>query len=322
MLQVALVGTWHVHFDQYAEEISGREDCKVTALWDDDPERGGKAAEKYGCAFEGDYDALLARSDVDAIVIASATNQHTELIKKAAQAKKHIFTEKVLCFSYEEAQMLKKVIDENNIKFCISFPWRTKSEILYAKQAIATGALGDITFGRVRNAHDGAVAGWLPEHFFDEKACGGGAMMDLGTHPLYLLCYLLGCPTAVTSVFTKVTGHEVEDNAVSILEFNNVIGSAETGFVSSNDPLTLQVSGTKGTLYWGGPDTNVLMNTGDGFKTIEEPGEPLKRPTDQWVDGILNGGDIAFDIDDAVLLTKVMEKVYESYQSGKRVTIE
>lgn len=66
------------------------------------------------------------------------------------------------------------------------------SHNLFAKKAIDEGWLGKVTLARVRNAHDGVSSGWLPPHFFDEATCGGGAMMDLGAHPMYLLAWLLG----------------------------------------------------------------------------------------------------------------------------------
>ena len=52
MINVALVGTWHVHFKGYAEKIANNPNCKITALWDNDTESGKKAAEKFGCDVE------------------------------------------------------------------------------------------------------------------------------------------------------------------------------------------------------------------------------------------------------------------------------
>ena len=62
-----------------------------------------------------------------------------------------------------------------------------------------SGKLGQITYARVHNYHNGSVApqadgslGWLPPHFYDEVQTGGGAMMDLGAHPMYTLHWFLG----------------------------------------------------------------------------------------------------------------------------------
>ncbi len=318
MLQVAMIGTWHVHFEGYAEEISSRKDCEITVIWDQNQERGKEAAKKFGCDFEPDYDKLLGREDVQAVAVCTETNLHPQILIKAANAGKHIFTEKVLCFTCDEAEKVREAVNAGGVRFCISFPWRCRAEYLYAKNAVESGLLGQVTYARVRNAHDGASSAWLPEYFYDPVLCGGGAMMDLGAHPMYLLQNLFGTPTAVTSVFTDIYKKPVEDNAVSILEFGGMIASSETGFVSRNCPFTMEISGTKGTLIWGGNADKLMVDTGDGF---EEPklGEPLKKPVDQWVDGILYGGEIHFGIDDAVELTRMMEKAYESSRAHKRI---
>ncbi len=318
MLRIGLVGAWHVHFDQYASELASREDCCITALWDDDVARGRAAAQKYGCAFEPDYDVFLERKDVDGVVVASATSLHPTLLIEAAKAGKHIYTEKVLTISYADALQVREAVIESGVKFCISFPFRCQAEYLYAKQAVTQGLLGDITYARVRDAHSGAVDGWLPEYFYNANVCGGGAMIDLGAHPMYLLYDLFGKPDTVMSFFKCVTGRAVEDSALSVLEFGNLVACSETGFVSANNPFSLELSGTKGFLYWGGIDGTLSVNTGSGFFHPELP-EPLKRPTDLWADGVLYDVEIPFGIDDAVALTQMMDYAYQSAETGKKV---
>ena len=321
MLNIALVGAWHVHFGQHADEAAARKDCRITALWDDDPVRGKEAAAHYSCDFEPDYDALLARPDVDAVVVCSATNQHTQLLIKAANAKKHIFTEKVLCLTVEDAKRIRQAVEEAGIRFCIAFFWRSHGDMQYAKSLVDSGALGQITYARMRNPHDGAIAGWLPPHFYDPVQCGGGAMIDLGTHPMYLLAWLLGMPAYVSSVFTAVTGHPVEDNAVSVLEYKNgAIAVSETSFVSCCGPASLEICGTKGSLSLGGPEGKLLVNTGKGWEAPPVPADQ-KIPLDYWVDGILTGSDIPYGIDDAVNLTLLMDAAYRSYQEGKKAPV-
>lgn len=317
MFQIGLAGAWHVHFDQYAAAVQNRKDCQITALWDSGEKRGRAAAERVGCDFVPDQTAFFARDDVQGIIVCSETSAHPELLCKAAEAKKHIFTEKVLCFSTKQAMQIRQAVANSGVRFCISFPWRCKSALLFAKQAVDTGILGQVTYARVRNAHNGASAGWLPDHFYDPATCGGGAMMDLGAHPMYLLQWLLGQPVSVSSVFGKVTGKPVEDNAVSVLAFKNgAIAVSETAFVAQNDPFSLEISGTKGSLFAGGPADALQVNTGDGWQTPALPAS-LPEPIDMWVDGCINGGEIAFGIDDAVALTRLMEAAYRSYETGK-----
>ncbi|HBL40150.1 MAG TPA: gfo/Idh/MocA family oxidoreductase, partial [Ruminococcaceae bacterium] len=180
MINVALVGTWHVHFSGYANAIANNNDCHISVLWDAEEERGKKYADEYKCDFEPNYDKLLARADVDAVMVCSATNLHKELMIKAANAGKHIFTEKVLCFNEKDAFEVAEAVKKSGVKFCISYPWRSRSDFQWVKKALDEKLIGEVNYLRMRNAHNGTVAGWLPQTFYDEKACGGGAMMDLG----------------------------------------------------------------------------------------------------------------------------------------------
>ncbi|MBQ2774478.1 MAG: Gfo/Idh/MocA family oxidoreductase [Clostridia bacterium] len=321
MKNIALVGTWHVHFEGYANTIAQDERCRITALWDPDETAGKAAAEKYGCDFEPDYDKLLARQDVDAISVCTQTNLHPEIIMKAAKAGKHIFTEKVLCFDTKTASELAEAIKNAGIEFCISFVWRARGDFLWIKKVIDEGLLGELTYCRMRNAHNGAIAGWLPETFYDAESCGGGAMMDLGAHPMYLLNWFMGKPKAVSSTFTNYMVNSVEDNAVSVIEYENgAIGISETGFVAVHNPFSLEICGSKGSLFAGGPDDTVKYNVGDGWVTPEIP-DGVKSPLCAWIDAINGGESVPYTIDDAVALTQTMEAAYVAHKENKKITL-
>lgn len=310
MINVALVGTWHVHFGGYADAVKNNSNCRITALWDNDCENGKKQAEKYGCDFVSDYDQLLARPDVDAVMVCTSTDLHHSVIKKAALAKKHIFTEKVLCFTEAQARDVAQAVDESGVKFCISFPWRGQGSFLWIKKAVDSGLVGEVNYCRMRNAHNGTLAGWLPETFYDPKTCGGGAMMDLGAHPMYLLNWFMGEPVKVASAFTNVRVKSVEDNAVTVMTYKNgAIGVSETGFVATANPFELEIVGDKGTILAGGFMNKVCYNVGDGWIFPNTPAD-LPKPIEMWIDGMVNGTEIPYGTADAVALSAVMEKAY------------
>lgn len=328
MIRVAMLSGWHVHAKGYANEANAIPGVKVTAVWDNDIARGTAWADELGAAFEPDLDAVLARSDVDAVIVCTSTNLHKEVIIKAAKAGKHIFTEKVLATTAAEAKEIADAVRKAGVKFVISFPHRTMSHNLFAKKIVEAGTLGQVTLARVRNAHDGVAGGWLPPHFFDPVTCGGGAMMDLGAHPMYLLPWLLGRPVSVSSLFTQTLSHYdgIEDNAVSLLEFGNgAIGVSETGFVSKNSPYELEIYGTEGSLFVGGPEgIRLYTKAGDvtGFLHPDKLPAELPQAMDQWVNAINGGEDPVFGLDDAVLLSEVMEAAYISQNEKRRVSLE
>ena len=312
MINVALVGTWHVHFDGYARDIAKKENCKITCVWSESAEEGMAAAEKYSCKYVADYDALLARKDVDAVQVCTSTKLHKEIMIKAANAGKHIFTEKVLCFTEKDALEVADAVKKNNVKFCISFPWRSRGDFNWIKQAVDSKLIGDVSYFRMRNAHSGASNHWLPASFYDADACGGGAMMDLGAHSMYTLNWIMGVPVKASSAFTHVMVDSVEDNAVTLLTYENgAVGVSETGFVTDNNPFEIEVAGTKGTILCGGFMDKTCYNIGEGWVFPRIP-EGLPSPMDMWVNAIENGGEISCGIDDAVALSRTMEMAYSN----------
>jgi predicted dehydrogenase len=321
-MNIAVISYWHVHAEGYSKEILEKTDSKITAVWDEDTERGTKYAEQFNAKFYTDYDELLSDKTIDGVIITSPTSMHKELILKAIQSGKKVFSEKVLALTNADCLEIKAALEQNKTDLTLSLVKKCDSEFLFAKQMIKSGALGQITYARMRNVHNGSTGNWLPAHFYNKEQCGGGAMIDLGAHPMYLLNWLLGEPKTVQSTFTDVTDRKVEDNAVSLLEFDKgIIGVSETGFVSVYNPATLEISGTKGSL---------LVRNGVFFATEETEGkwveekqlpQALPSPVVQWARGEFNKEGVTFGIEDAIVLTRMMEAAYKSYHSGKKETI-
>ena len=320
-MKTAILGTWHVHTEEYTRAILANPQAEAAAIWDSDIARGKAFAEKLGVPFTDDLDGILNDASIDSVVVCSATCDHPELLTKAANAGKNIFTEKVLTIGVEDAEKVAAAVKAAGKVFTISYPHRTFPTLRAAKALLDSGKLGTVTYARVRNVHNGSSADWLPPHFYDKAQCGGGAMMDLGAHPMYTLYWLLGEPKTITSTFTEVTHRGVEDNAVSVIEFaNGAIGVSETGFVSECNPYTLEISGTDGALMihgesaqWGG------KATGGKWVDLELP-EKMQLPVDQWVDAVTNGTPSPFTIDEAVMLTRLMDGAYKSFESGTKFT--
>lgn len=325
MLRVALLSRWHVHADQYAREIRAHPDAEIAALWDEDAARGGAWAAELDVPFEPDLARLLARSDIDAVCVAAPTNRHREAMVAAAQAGKHIFTEKVLAASVADAAAIATAVREQGVRFCISLPRRAMPEMLYAKGTLDGGLLGQPTALRIRNAHDGAVRGWLPDHFYDPISCGGGAMMDLGAHGMDLCRWLLGQPRRVASMFTSVTGRAVEDNAAVLIEFENgAVAENETAFVSFG-AFSLEIDGTEGGLRMLSPKDGVQLRSRTlGTREWQRP-EALPaarpKPVDQWIAGCVRGEPIDLDLAVAAELTELMAAAYLAEREGRSVRL-
>lgn len=322
MINVALISAWHVHAGEYFERINKNPNAKITAVWDENPKRGKEWAAKGNATFYENYDALLADPSIDAVVITSPTNLHAELMVKAAKAGKHIFTEKVVAITPADAREIQKAVKESGVHFTICFPHEAERQFLSIRQIIESGVLGRITYAKFRKAHTGSIDNWLPPHFYDREMCGGGAMMDLGAHPMYLLPWVLGKPLSVSSVFTDMTNRGVEDNAVSAIEFEGgAIGVSETGFVSWGNPLVFEISGTDGWLLMTDGDVKYHTRT-SGDWIIPDLPAPGKHPIDYFVDSVVNNTpNTLYTIDEAVALTDLMNAAYRSAEKGTRENV-
>jgi predicted dehydrogenase len=321
-LRVGMLSRWHVHADEYARAVNDSPHARVHAVWDEDPARGARWASELGVDFIADQPQLL--DAVDAVVVTAPTDRHAELIIDAAAAGKHVFTEKVLAPRLADARRIAAAVRAAPIHFAISFPRRTIPPLLYASKLVESGALGDVTLLRIRIAHDGALRNWLPDHFYDPQACGGGAMIDLGAHGMYLARWLLGAPRRATSLFTSTTGRAVEDNAVTMIEFESgAVAINETSFVSWGGAFTVELDGTRGGLHMASPrDVRIRQGDDKHWQNVTALPAPATMPIPRWLDGIArhDDSDFGMGIDAACELSEMMEAAYLSQRERRTVS--
>jgi predicted dehydrogenase len=105
-MRIALLGFWHVHAKDYAADAAAHPETEIVAAWDDDRERGATRASQLGVPFVADLDALLARDDIDGVIVTTKTSAHPAVIGAAVAAGKHVFTEKVLALTPAEADWI------------------------------------------------------------------------------------------------------------------------------------------------------------------------------------------------------------------------
>ncbi len=325
MIRIGKISYWHVHADDYTKQALEHPSTELAAIWDEEPERGQAKAAHYGVPYYASLDEMLARDDIDAVIVDAPTNIHREVMVKAARAGKHIFTEKVIAPTNKEVEVILAAIREAGVKFTVSLPRLNDGSTLTIQRVIQEGSLGKLTMARVRLSHNGATKDWLPPHFYSKEQCGGGALIDLGCHPMYLVRLFLGMPESVSASFGYVTGKEVEDNAVAILRYSEgAIGIVEAGFVNSHSPFSIELHGTEGSLLFGFPDGKPIVRANGGSDEWEslEVDQPIPGAFSQWVGHIVNGTEATENIAMAVDLTRLMEASTRSAAEGRAVNID
>lgn len=314
MKKVAICGTWHVHAGDYTK--TALKLVEVIGVWEENEARKKAFCEEFGLPAFDSLEELIA-SDAEGVIVCCATDSHAAVMEKLAAAGKHIFTEKVLALTEEDCQRVANAVAKNNVSFVISLVQKYQPGPLTVKKIVDSGELGKINYVRFRNCHSGSTNCWLPAHFYDAKECGGGAMIDLGAHGMYLIDWLLGVPQTVKSVFTNACTNEkanamnseqVEDNAVTVMGYaDGCIAVNETGFVSNCYPMTLEVGGEKGMVVYSGSSVSKRTLTTEGRLVEVDMCPALPSPLEQFLTGnILEG----CGIKEAMALTHLMVEAY------------
>ncbi|RPI97547.1 MAG: gfo/Idh/MocA family oxidoreductase [Chloroflexi bacterium] len=166
-------------------------EIKVTAVADLDVERA-RAAAPAGAAVYQDYEALIADPAVGVVAINTPPHLHAHMSIQAAQAGKHIFVEKPLATSFNDAQNIIKAAEQNGVQFTVDYVLRFHPLYQLAMRVVHSGAFGVMRHFSLENfATDDSL---LPGHWFWDPAQSGGIHVEHGVHFIDLCNHLTPCP--------------------------------------------------------------------------------------------------------------------------------
>ena len=309
-MRTAVCGVWHVHAGDYTRKAL--EYGEVLGFYEPDDALAEQFQKAFAIHRFSSLEELLS-SDAEGVIVCSATSDHRDVIVKIADAGKHIFTEKVLALSSGDCLAIQEAVERNGVRFVISLPQKYNAAQKTVKAVADSGELGKINYFRYRNCHSGSTKNWLPAHFYNARQCGGGAMIDLGAHGMYLTNWFLGMPVSASSAFTvahdtALNTDGVEDNAVTVMAFSDgAIAVNETGFVSDYSPQVMEVFGENGYVKMAGKTVLKCTAQTDGKETEVPLEDASDLPIVQFLTGSILPG---CGIEEAKALTRLMEMAY------------
>lgn len=205
-------------------------EADLIAIADAHGRTAGEVAERYGVETTySDYRHLLDRKDLDAVVIASPTNTHPEIIQETARAGKHIFCEKPLALTLADCDRAIAAVQSAGVKFQLGFMRRFDVGYLAARQKIAEGVIGKPVMLK--------STGRDPRRTsleFARRENSGGLIADMAAHDFDLGRWLMG--SEVDRVYSEggcLVYPELQDvgdidNAVINLKFTSgAIGNVD-----------------------------------------------------------------------------------------------
>ena len=184
---------------------------ELVALAEPDPQRQASAKRQAPSAETyADYRALLERSDIDGVVICLPSALHAEAAIAALGQGKHVYLEKPIGVSMQEARAVVSAWQQADVIGMIGFNYRFSPQYAAAKAAIQSGRLGELISARsVFSYPVGTAPAWK-----QKRATGGGILLDLALHDIDLARFLFDAE--VKTVAAEVRSHRYEDDTAAI----------------------------------------------------------------------------------------------------------
>lgn len=161
--------------------------------------RAASLAGEYGAAHEESVEALLARPDVQAVIVATPHSTHRRLTELAATAGKHVYVEKPMAVTVADCDAMIEACRTAGVALTVNKITRFRASPVAAKGLIDHGSIGQLRMIRVTSS----VVGYLPdEHGWVKDPGEGGAWLDMGVHLFDALRWFTG--SEVEAVFARV----------------------------------------------------------------------------------------------------------------------
>jgi predicted dehydrogenase len=171
-----------------------------------------------GCVAGKDWRELLARGDIDAVIIATPQDLHVEIARAAISAGIHVLVEKPAARHVEELLGLPQLAAQHDVRVRVGFNLRYHRAFQQARRLVDSGVLGPLLFVRARYGHGGRP-GLASEWRAQPQRSGGGELIDQGVHLIDLARWFLGEFVEVNGfAHTYFWDMPVDDNAFMVLK--------------------------------------------------------------------------------------------------------
>ena len=238
-------------------QLSGR----LIVLADTNRDLAEEVQRRYGWErVTADWRAAVDEPDAPIFINSGPNDAHAEPSIAAAARGKHLFSEKPLARTADEAFSIWQAAEKAGVKHMCAYIHRFIPALQLARRMIGDGEIGRIRHFRsnflIDMQHPDGGLSWR----YSTRAAGGGATGDLGSHHIDQARFLVGEVRrvhAMLKVWSKDAAGRItdvnDDWFVAGAELDNDVTAAfEASRVSEGHPLTgrIEVDGTKGTLRW------------------------------------------------------------------------
>ena len=327
MQRVAVVGAGNmgsVHCAAYAD----MKNAELVAVMDIRPDAAEKMASRHGCKFFTDFDKMLAVNP-DVIDVCVPTPWHKEYVIRAAEAGKHIVTEKPMARTLDDCREMIEAAERAGVKFMVAHVLRFFPEFAAAKAQVDAGAVGKPAVVRTSRGGGFPIA-W--NDWFGKFEWSGGLVLDLIIHDFDWLRWTFGEVERVYAKGLVERNMEHKDYALVTLRFKSgVIAHVEGTWASpSGFTVTFEVAGDGGMIEFSNK-TAVPLVVARAKTEEKEAGVPIpESPTahnpyflelQHFIDCVETGAKPCITPEDGMRAVEISLAALESIRTGKPVKV-
>jgi len=331
MLKAAVVGT-KPPFGRISNIAKLSNELEIVALCDLREEATRECAEKFGVAqVFSDFNQMIEVADFDILYSFTGTYSRPDQVVAAAQAGKHIFTEKPLALSVEEGRRMVDAVRAAGVKYQIGYQLRTYYFARALKALVEQGVLGEITSclsRRFMPAQHWQKDGQPTWYGLQEKS--GGITVDYTTHDIDLLRSLMGDVSSVFASIRRARCKTADDNVWSVLEFgSSTMGMIGASFSATFGSTDIGLFGTEGSAMAVGYQDVKVKLWGQDEKPASELVEVEPDPEDisvvqhqNFLRCLAEDREPSPNVEDGCAAIQVALAMQESSETGLKVEIQ
>ena len=272
-----------------------------------------------------DADALIADQEVDVVYIATPPDSHCDYALRVAAAGKPVYVEKPMARTAAECDAMIDACARARVPLFVAYYRRAMPRFRRVQELLEGGAIGaprTISVRLQRRSTDFNSVD-LPWRFRPEVS-GGGLFVDMGSHTLDLLDWLLGPVTHVSGIAANQGGHyDAEDVVAGVFEFTSgVRGVGLWSFDADEDRDEVEITGTAGTLRFSTFGQEPLRLTavhGDSLIDVPYP-RSVQQPLIQTVVDELTGRGVCPSTGESAARTaRVIDALLQDYRGHAHI---
>jgi predicted dehydrogenase len=342
-LRVGIAGCGLVATQVHLPVLARQRDVRLVGLAEVDLARRAAAARRLpGVRAHAAYDDLISQPDVDAVVVALPSALHAQAALDALRQGKHVYVEKPLATDLRAARCVVDAWRQTRLVGMVGFNYRFNPLYQSARRKLAAGAIGPPVAVRsvFSTTPTTAAHAWKAS-----RATGGGVLLDLGSHHLDLIPFLLGARVCEVYARTRAGSAEADTAGVDLRLASGVVAQCLFSW-SSVEEDRVEVYGQKGKLTIDraasvepritGPTRRLgrVSDLAEALRFASRPGylvrklrSPLAEPSyavalGRFVAAARTGTPAAPDLDDGYWSLAVVIAAEESVRRGESVPVQ